>query len=284
VSKWYQFSVLAALAFGGVAAGIELQRRGVLGIIQRIVWPPKPIEHIPIPPPRSAQKYTFLVMGQSNVANHGSVKSKAGKGTFAADAKAFYALADPLPGASGQGGSVWPRFAALQKRKNPGKDVVIATVAQGSSSISQWVPGSVHFQKAAQTILFLSEQGCPVDAIIWHQGETESWESAADGGAYAEALGAIIHELRTLPYQGPIFVCQTSRDEHGILNETIRQAQCSLWDPRVKIYAGVDTDTLGAPFRSDGVHFNEEGLSHFAELLTRAVANPSPIPVREKSF
>src|SRR4051812_7416200 len=48
--------------------------------------------------------FVFLVLGQSNAANHGETRHRADGNVFAFDGK-LYEAEDPLPGATGDGGS-----------------------------------------------------------------------------------------------------------------------------------------------------------------------------------
>ena len=54
-----------------------------------------------------------IAAGQSNAAKHGTPRARSGDGTFALAASGIYPLADPLPGSSGSGGSLWSRWSAL---------------------------------------------------------------------------------------------------------------------------------------------------------------------------
>jgi lysophospholipase L1-like esterase len=120
----------------------------------------------------------------------------------------------------------------------------------------------------------LRQQQLDVDAVVWHQGETESW-SGGDAAAYTVNLRRWIASVRALGIKAPIFVCLTSRDGQGVINPAIRQAQASVWNSQQRVFAGADTDSLGDAFRSDGVHFNGRGLEAFATLLQKAMHGPS---------
>jgi hypothetical protein len=60
-----------------------------------------------------------------------------------------------------------------------------------------------------------------------------------------------------------------------VINPAIRKAQASVWNIQERVFAGADTDSLVHAFRSDGVHFNAQGLEAFAALLKRAMDTPS---------
>ena len=57
-----------------------------------------------------------------------------------------------------------------------------------------------------------------------------------------------------------------------MINPAIRLAQAAVWSRSGNVFSGPDTDSLGRPYRSDGVHFNQQRLEAFASLLERAMA------------
>lgn len=225
-------------------------------------------------PPIWREPLVLLVAGQSNAANHGRPRGRAGAGSYALSTDGLFRLEDPLPGASGPGGSPWPHWAALHQQTRPGSQVVVAAIAQGSSAVADWIPGGVHAQRLPDVLNALRSQQLAVDAVVWHQGETEAW-SRGDAAAYASNLRRWIASVRALGIDAPIYVCLTSRDGQGVINPAIRQAQASVWNSQQRVFAGVDTDSLGEAFRSDGVHFNGRGLEAFAALIDRAMKAPS---------
>lgn len=264
-------SVSILLAF---IAGIFVQRQGVPGLLRASLTPGADSRFIPVAPPSWRDPLVLVVAGQSNAANHGWHRGRAGAGSYALSVNGLFRLEDPLPGASGPGGSPWPHWAALQQRARPGSQVVVAAIAQGSSAVADWIPGGVHAQRLPDVLRALRSQQLAVDAVVWHQGETEAW-SGGDAAAYAANLRRWIASVRALGIEAPIYVCLTSRDGQGVINPAIRQAQASVWNTQDHVFAGADTDSLGDAFRSDGVHFNARGLEAFAALLQRAMEKPS---------
>ena len=257
----------------GFTVGVVAQRAQVPTSILAAWYREKP-ENRNIENPVWRDPFVLVVVGQSNVANHGRPRGRSGTGSYALAKDGLFRLEDPLPGASGPGGSPWPHWAALQQRSWPGSQVVVASVAQGSSAVFDWIPGGVHSQRLPDVLKALRQQQLDVDAVVWHQGETESW-SGGDAAAYAANLRRWIASVRALGIKAPIFVCLTSRDGQGVINPAIRQAQASVWNSQQRVFAGADTDSLGDAFRSDGVHFNGRGLEAFATLLQEAMRAPT---------
>jgi hypothetical protein len=224
-------------------------------------------------PPDVANSFVVLVMGQSNVANHATPRGRGGAGTYSFTPDGFFACEDPLPGASGSGGSVWTRWAALRRQTDPVVSVVVACVAQGSSFASDWKPGGCHYPRVTAVVRSLQSRGFPIAAVIWHQGESEAWMNDIDASIYANELKSVMAGVRDLGVVAPIFVCQTSRDANGTVNLAIRKAQAGLRNSVVGVHAGPDTDLLGDEFRADGVHWNARGLDRFAEGLEACLRN-----------
>lgn len=268
--SWCYSGFLLLISF---SAGIAVQRAGLIGTLWKTLHPSKEIS-APINPPTWRDPVVLLVVGQSNAANHGRPRGRAGPGSYALSVEGVFRLEDPLPGASGPGGSPWPHWAALQQRARPGSQVLVASIAQGSSAVADWIPGGVHAQRLPEMLTALRSQELAVDAVVWHQGETEAW-SAVDAAAYEANLRRWIASVRVLGINAPIYVCLTSRDGQGVINPAIRQAQASVWNSLDRVFSGPDTDSLGDAFRSDGVHFNARGLEAFASLLQLAMETPS---------
>lgn len=257
----------------GILAGIALQRSGLPAAFWRTLAPPP--KAVPLAEPVVwSDPFVLIAVGQSNAANHGLPRGRAGSGSYALSAKGVLRLEDPLPGASGPGGSPWPHWAALQQRARPGSQVVVAAIAQGSSAVADWIAGGVHAQRLPAVLKALRSQQLAADSVVWHQGETEAW-SSDDAAAYEANLRRWIASVRALGINAPIYVCLTSRDGQGVINPAIRQAQASVWNSQERVFAGADTDSLGDAFRSDGVHFNARGLEAFAKLLLLAMEAPS---------
>jgi lysophospholipase L1-like esterase len=266
-------TLLFTISLLSFSAGILSQWAGLpRAVLQAIT--PSPRNTDPIAPPTWREPFVLVVAGQSNAANHGHPRARASSGTYAISVNGLFRLEDPLPGASGPGGSPWPHWAAQRQLVQPGRQVVVAAIAQGSSAVTDWIDAGVHAQRLPRLQAALRLEGLEVDAVLWHQGETEAW-SGADPSTYATALRRWIASVRALGITAPIYVCLTSRDSQGVINPAIRQAQASVWNRAAGVFAGPDTDSLGSAYRSDGVHFNQQGLEAVASLLERAMASPS---------
>ena len=119
--------VAVPLAF---ALGVLAQRQGIPGALRDRLRLGIDSTRIPLEAPIWRDPVVLLVAGQSNAANHGQPRGRAGADSFALSSEGLFRLEDPLPGASGPGGSPWPHWAALQQRSRPGSQVVVAAIAQ----------------------------------------------------------------------------------------------------------------------------------------------------------
>lgn len=223
----------------------------------------------------------ILTLGQSNSANHGSSRSRAAGEVYAYHDGKLWAASDPLPGSSGSGGSVWTRLGPLiLADSSEDEAVVFCAIGKGSTSVRSWMPGHENFSRVEKAIEGCQVMGIEIDEVIWHQGESDAWPGDMSAKDYEVALGSVIGGIRRLGVECPIYICQATRDYEGILNSAIREGQSAVWSEEDGVFAGVDTDSLGDRFRSDGVHFNREGLHRFAELLKLAIEEPNALRAR----
>ena len=223
-----------------------------------------------LPAPSWRDPFVLIVVGQINAGNRGRPRARAGSGTYAISVDGLIRLEDPLPGASGSGGSPWPYWASLRQASHPHAQIIVGAIAQSSSAVADWTAGGTHAQRLPQLLVGLRQQGLQPDAVLWHQGETEAW-SNTDPATYAANLRSWLASVRALGINAPIYVSLTSRDRQGVINPGIRLAQASVWSRQENVFAGPDTDSLDSDFRSDGVHFNQSGLEAFACLLEQAM-------------
>lgn len=252
-------------AFG---AGVCITRLGVFNRIALLIYSsrtPTPVER-PIGI-CDENTYCVVVAGQSNVASHGAPRGRAGKNCFALTASGWYVGDDPWPGGSGTGGSVWSRLSPEILDRKIASYVVIGCVAVGSSRVEDWSSGGRLCPKLDEIAQAFAKEQLKVDVVIWHQGETESWQKSADPIEYRRHLSSLVDRWRTEFPNAKIIVCQTSRDGQGVVHPGIRAAQLAVCDISERVVSGPDTDELDDSFRHDGVHWNEKGMKWFAKRL-----------------
>lgn len=206
----------------------------------------------------------ILVLGQSNVANHGTPAGASGFG------RVFYnermtALRDPIPGGSGQGGSVWTRFAPLLRDGKLASDLVITLRAQGGTSVADWSEKGKCYEALVRDIAAI--RGCPVPVshVLYHQGERDTL-LRTDTATYVESFMQLYRTVTDAFPAAQWIVCRASY-RMGVTSEAVRRAQEEIIERIPGGLRGPDTDRFGAEYRHDNTHFNENGLAAFANDL-----------------
>jgi beta-glucanase (GH16 family) len=239
----------------------------------------------------------FLVVGQSNSANHGSTPQRPETGMVSGfDGKTWAPAIDPQKGASGKGGSFLPSFGDAMARSFH-VPIGVVPIGVGSTSIREWLPKGEKFPQQTTTgkgvlpsgdghwvsdgILFdllcsrLDALGpLGLRAVLWHQGESDAAQARGgapgdrqiSGGQYLGFLSTLVKASRKVAgWDLPWVSAQTTyHSETDPADEEFRAAQSRAWQEGLTVQ-GPDTDALRAGFR-DGVHFNATGLRRHGEL------------------
>lgn len=244
----------------------------------------------------------FIIAGQSNSGNYGSEKLESKSGMVASyDGKQWHPAHDPQKGAGGRGGSYMPAFGdALHARL--GVPIGLVPIAQGGTSVREWLPTGVRFKEQTTTgggvkkvgdeyesngVLFerlsnaLKAPGKKgIRAVLWHQGESDAGQARGgypadrqiSGAQYASFMEQLINASRKESgWEVPWLTAVTTyHSEKDAADEEFRAAMMSLWN-RGLSFPGPDTDALRGGLRA-GVHFNAGGLQMHGELWALMVA------------
>ncbi len=202
----------------------------------------------------------FVVAGQSNASNHGSMKQKTGTGMVALFDGARWVLAnDPQPGVQdgSKQGSFLPAFgdALNEKYRVPNG---VASTGYGATSVRQWLPKGERmknlptinaqvrpfgpgewectgelFDGLMKRIEALGPRGCR--AVLWHQGESDAGQARAGypvdrqitGKQYSAFMEKLIRASRQRAgWDLPWFVAQaTYHSEKDPADDEFRAAQ-----------------------------------------------------------
>jgi len=265
------------LVAAGLLAGIYLQHRWPLGRLAAD-WHRQPTPAGPsladLARGPAAHRLVIVVAGQSNAGNYGSTRRSAGPTVYAFADGRVYAAVDPLPGADGDGGSIWTRLGARLALTGRYDAIILAVVAEGSTRLDDWIPGGRCHPRLAETLQQLAQAGLPADYFLWQQGETEGASPDAAGRDYGHGLLAL-HALARASSPGVRFVVARSTfGAAAAVNEQIRLAQAAAAG-LAGASPGPDLDTLGPDYRRDGTHFNDRGLDAAADLWLRALSGPA---------
>lgn len=231
-----------------------------------------PWRHLLVDP----QCAVVLVLGQSNAGNHGDTPYSAQRAVYSLDFLRMncYRAVDPLPGASGTGGSVWSRLGDRLIEERLFQRVLYVPLAFGGSFLTDWCPQGVMNRRVQLALSRLKKDLgssiLPFSAVIWQQGEAEANHTEMTAAAYKMHFHDLLGDLRSNGVFAPIFVARATVCEagpHPFKNhDAIREAQTSLPDSHAGIFAGPDTDTIGTTDRYDGCHLADGGLKRCCDL------------------
>ena len=225
----------------------------------------------------AGKTFALLALGQSNIANEGDkdgihvAKPNVHNLNFL-DGQMYHAR-DPLLGPTGYGANFLTRLGDLLAPDYA--SVVIVPIAHGGTSIDDWSPGVESYLsprtgcywRLTHAIKQIKRAGIELTAILWQQGEAETFYHNHDSQRYIHRFLSIAAVIRRMGLAAPIYVAQCTRTPEG-LNEPIRQAQRDLAGyPDIK--AGPDIDSV-TERTADG-HLNVAGLQQAAELWYQAL-------------
>ncbi len=221
-----------------------------------------------------AQPIVILAVGQSNAANYTAERSAASQSTTLNFYRGrCYPAQDPMLGADGRGGSVWPRVGDLLGSHSSASSVIIANVAVGGTAIHQWSSGGEYHKKLQRTLRELRQAGLRISHLLWHQGESDA-KYRTTASAYVGDFMDLKEALATRGHQTPMWVARTSYCQ-GRTGAAVRRAQNELINSLEDVYAGPDTDVLvGITFRYDDCHFTKLGAELVARAWVDLLANP----------
>jgi len=223
----------------------------------------------------------YLTAGQSNSANHGSPAQRSGDRVSALKSlapMAWQQAHDPQPYATGSGGSPWPALGdvLVAEQRVP---VGFVSLGVGSTQVSQWVPGTPHYDKRLKPALELFGNG-GFKAVLWHQGESDTLASTASA-MYATRLKAIIDQSRKdAGFAAPWLIAGAAYHPQGKLEQQrqVLAGQKLVLSAKARIYGGAYTDDFHRiGLLSDTVHFNANGLKVHGERWAKAIELAFPV-------
>lgn len=201
----------------------------------------------------------ILAIGQSNIASHGETRMDSDYGQ-AYHAGALHNLHDPVPGGTGDAGSVWTRFADIVR-----ENFILSLRARGGTSIGDWSEGGKCFRELEQDIPALRNAPSPVTHILYHQGERDTLLQTTEN-EYVHSFEKL-YDMLTPNFPDATWVICRASFRDGVTSQDVRRAQNRITEKFPSCIAGPDTDRYGTAFRSDNTHFNEAGLKAFAQDL-----------------
>ncbi len=270
-------SIAAAILFSGLGYALTSESGRDLLRSLREAWAPAipviggvPRRQLDCPLEQLPRRLVALTFGQSNAANYVRGRHKSKEGVINYFQGRCYAGQDPLPGATGTGGSVWSRLGDLLIAGGEYDEVVLVGVAVSATSVARWSVGGDLHPRLLDVLADLQSHGLAPTHLLWHQGETDAKEGTP-AETYRRHFLAMLDALRARGVEAPVYVATASYC-HGRSSAEIREAQAALVDPGAGIRAGPDTDVLTGPrWRHDDCHFSEQGAVRHAELWRDAL-------------
>lgn len=232
---------------------------------------------IPVSKLPSGRVMVAIVFGQSNAGNAGQSALDPGRGVYSFFNGKLYEGFDPLPGSTGNRGSVWTRLGRKLIARGKYDAVVLVPLGIASARMAKWAPGGELNPRLIRAIRGLKSQGLSPTHLLWHHGETDASVGTSQV-SYMSSFHKMLASIRQQGIEAPIYVSVTTKIGWRGPDKTIRQAQMKLVDKSLGIYSGPDTDALGREYRFGKHHFNNDGLEAFADLwlekLGVAVSDP----------
>jgi hypothetical protein len=227
----------------------------------------------------AAQKpLVILALGQSNAGNHGARAVDTDVPVaLIADGKCVMAV-DPLPGATGLGGSIWYRLPRYFAKLEPRRPVVMSVLSVEATTIAEWTDEkSLLRERLSKQLKSMQSIGLAPKLVLWQQGEADAIVGTAQAD-YSAGLDKLVGILDQEKINAPIVLALSTvcRIEP---NERIRTAieEKIARNPRFKL--GPDTDyAIHEGLRSKNCHFSAEGVDRAAQLWASTIASLSKRP------
>jgi hypothetical protein len=235
----------------------------------------------------------YVTAGQSNSANHGGPAATPADDRVVArssvSGNSWVATTDPMPIASGTGGSTWSRLGDLLAAA---ENVPIGFIAigVGSTQVSQWIPGTSNYNNRLKPAL----QSLPLNgfrAVLWHQGESDSI-AGVSAATHASRLNSMISQSRIdAGWNVPWYLAEASFHPNTSLvaEERIAAGQRSVVDTDPLTFLGPSTDEFHLEDAAggklvDSVHFNAAGLLDHATQWRDILLETTVITPRNSGF
>jgi Carbohydrate esterase, sialic acid-specific acetylesterase len=265
---------------------IEIGERRTYDGEQPIYGPiPDATGKIEVPSQTLPAKNTVVVLlGQSNAANFcgGKYAAQCDVANFNLYDGKCYRAADPLLGASGDGGNFATRLGDLLISRGLAKRVVLAPIAMGNTRIEDWTGGSAFHRRILVLIRRLYEAELTPDFILWQQGEGNAGDRDLAGERYRRHLLEIVQTFRDYGISAPFMIAQCTVCgkfanpiaglARAFWRRNIRAGQRRAAGSGMGTYLGPDTDLIGYEDRFDCCHMGESGAQKQAEMWADAIA------------
>lgn len=265
-------ALLVAAAFA--YRDYRYQRAAALSLQLRLADTVRPapadiVDCATVAPPASL---VILALGQSSAGNHGQAQPTATARRIAMlTGQGCLWATDPLPGATGRGGSTWLHLPAAMAAWTDMPPLLLSVLAVESTSIADWTqPNSPLRARLLQHLGRMAELGHPPALVLWDQGAGDAMRHTPPA-SYRAGLLALAELVRSGAPSArillaPTTVCRSGAalELHAVVNRLVAA------DPRFGPGPLLDK-LLPASERYDGCHFSTAGLRHAADAWAKAV-------------
>ena len=276
VLAWLSLLTIASMAAIATYKFIAHQRQSMslIARMEQIVLVGKHIE-VPCAEVVATHPLVLLALGQSNAGNHGGLPSHAVEPvTLIAEGKCIRS-SDPMPGGTGQGGSIWQHLPALISTQKGARPVVLSVLAVDSTSITDWTsPNSPLSARLASHVVSMRRLGLLPDLVLWQQGEADArlGTSSKDYSTGLDRLAAILSEAGV---SSPILLARSTVCQSK-LGTGIRSAIEEKVSIDTRFRLGPDTDTLSDHAFRNGCHLTINGLCSAAKMWAEKIRAEFP--------
>ncbi len=216
----------------------------------------------------------LLALGQSNAGNHGQRTVGVAPTVFTFYNGRCWEAQDPLPGGTGDGGSLWSPLVAQLQAAAPERPILLVVLAVDASSSAEWTASASPLRARLDAVLreLLLAQLAPY-RVLWQQGEADA-RAGVPAARYRENLLQLQRHLEETGVRAPIVLAKSTVCRSAP-SGPIRQAVDGLVASAIGYEAGPDTDVLvdaatetapASALRRDGCHFSALGLQQAARL------------------
>ena len=176
-----------------------------------------------------------IVFGQSNAGNAGQSPLNPGPGVYSFFNGKLYAGYDPLPGSTGNRGSVWTQMARKLIARGEYDAVVLVPIGIASKRMTHWAPGGYLNSRLLKEIRGLKSRGLSPTHMLWVHGETDAAVGTSKA-SYMSSFHKMLASVRKEGVDAPIYVSVTTKVGWRGPDKTIRSAQIELVDKSKGIY------------------------------------------------
>lgn len=233
-------------------------------------------EHQETSCPDPTDTIVLVTGGQSNAANsNASLSSTTGSDrVFVWFQEKCYVARDPVPGANGRSGSLWPAVGKALAGAT-GQNVMLVNGAIGGTQIADWLDDrSGYLLALTERVRSAQSRGYEPDVVLWHQGETDA-EVGTTRSAYASAQQQLGEALLADMPDATLYLFQASKcigpkRQDGVQHIRDAQADAAAALPRTQL--GMNTDSLDNDHRWDTCHFNSSGRDVISQRVAQDLA------------